>query len=61
MLSSRQLRVPTKRDGMRESERQVSSFLDLLSEETVVLIGMLADAVEENLQLVRKLDSEQTT
>ena len=46
---------------MRESERQVSSFLDLLSEETVVLIGMLADAVEENLQLVRKLDSEQTT
>ena len=36
-------------------------FLDLLSEETVVLIGMLADAGEENLQLVRKLDSEKTT
>ena len=34
------------------------TFLDLLSEETVLLIRMLADAGEENLQLTRRLDSE---
>ena len=37
------------------------TFLGLLSEETVSLIGMLADAGEENLQLTRPLDSERTT
>ena len=37
------------------------TFLDLLPEETVLLIGMLADAGEENLQLTRRLDSERTT
>ena len=37
------------------------TFLDLLSEEAVLLIGMLADAGEENLQLTRRLDSERTT
>ena len=37
------------------------TFLDILSEETVLLIGMLADAGEENLQLTRRLDSERTT
>ena len=37
------------------------TFLDLLSEETVILMGMLADAGEENLQLTRRLDSETTT
>ena len=34
------------------------TFLNLLSEETVLLLGMLADAGEENLQLTRFLDSE---
>jgi hypothetical protein len=37
------------------------TFLDLLSEETVVLMGMLADAGEVNLQLTRRLDSERVT
>jgi hypothetical protein len=37
------------------------TFLDLLSEETVVLMGTLADAGEENLQLTRRLDSERVT
>ena len=37
------------------------TFLDLLSEETVVLMGMLADAGGGNLQLTRRLDSERVT
>ena len=38
--------------------RAARHFLSLLNEETVLCLGMLADAGEENLQLIRFLDSE---
>ncbi|CAJ1404120.1 unnamed protein product [Effrenium voratum] len=47
----------------RKQERvgaAAKEFLMLATEENLVLLGMLADAGEENLQLVRFLDSETT-